>query len=256
MSVDATLAAIPGAVRDDLPPLASGGIVRAYGPLIYLAMRLRSGDEPVEDVVAFRARTVDRLNKCRNMALQMGFHRAEVEDADYAVCSLLDETVLSRSGALRDSWIARTLQLERYGSERGGERFFELIGGGGQAGSPRAELLELYLLCLMAGFAGKYQADPARLRRLTEGVQQALRTKLGEMPRELTLSKRIKLAKKKVRRSNLPPVKLVAGACVLFFVMLWMLSMLMLQVRTKKTNELIDERIRVVQPSDQGGPGN
>ena len=197
MSVDSTQAYMPGVVRDDLPPLASGGLLRAYGPLVYLAMRLRTGDDPAKDPGTFRSTTVDRLNKCRNMALQMGFHKVEVEDADYAVCSLLDETVLMRAGALRDAWVVRTLQLERYGSERGGERFFELLRGEGLSGSPRAELLELYLLCLMAGFTGKYQGDPARLKRLTEGVQQALEQSLARRRENLLCRSKPRSRRKK-----------------------------------------------------------
>lgn len=239
---------MPSAVREDLPPLASGGLVRCYGPLVYLAMRLREGEEPVQDPARFRQSVVQRLDGARSMALQQGFHKGEVSDADFAVTALLDETVLVREGSLRDAWIVRTLQLERYGSEQGGERFFELLRGGGSSGSPRGELMELYLLCLMAGFAGKYQADPARLKRLTEGLQSALKTKLGESPRELSLNIRAGLPKKKRAKSGLPSAWLIFAACVMFVLMLWMMSMVLVTARSNKAQDLIIEKTGQVHP--------
>jgi len=186
------------------------------------------------------------------MALHSGFHKGEVSDADFAVTALLDETVLVREGSLRDAWIVRTLQLERYRSEMGGERFFELLRGGGASGSPRAELMELYLLCLMAGFAGKYQGDPAKLRRLTDGLQSALKTKLGESPRALSLNTRAGLPKKKRAKSGLPSAWLVMAACVLFVLMLWMMSMVMVTARSNQTGDLILEKTRQVHPNEVG----
>lgn len=250
MSVESTQAFMPSAVRDDLPPLASGGLVRCYGPLVYLAMRLREGEEPTHDPVRFRQSILERLDGSRNMALQQGFHKGEVADADLAVTALLDETVLVRDGSLRDAWIVRTLQLERYGSERGGERFFELLRGGGSSGSPRAELMELYLLCLMAGFAGKYQGDPSKLRRLTEGLQSALKTKMGESPRALSLNTRAGLPKKKKAKSGLPSAWLVMAACVLFVLMLWMMSLVLVTARSNSVGDVILEKTRQVHPSE------
>jgi type IV/VI secretion system ImpK/VasF family protein len=243
---------MPSAGRDDLPPLASSGLVRCYGPLVYLAMRLRDGEEPTQEPTRFRQSILDRLDSSRNMALQQGFHKGEISDADFAVTALIDETVLVREGSLRDAWIVRTLQLERYGTEQGGERFFELIRGGGSSGSPRAELMELYLLCLMAGFAGKYQGDPSRLKRLTEGLQSALKTKLGESPRALSLNTRAGLPKKKKAKSGLPSAWLVMAACVMFVLMLWMMSMALVASRSQDTQDLLIEKTRKVHPDEAG----
>jgi type IV/VI secretion system ImpK/VasF family protein len=252
LSIDSTQAFMPSAARDDLPPLASGGLVRCYGPLVYLAMRLRDGEEPTTQPNRFRQSMIERLDRSRNMALQQGFHKGEISDADYAVTALLDETVLVREGSLRDAWIVRTLQLERYGTEQGGERFFELLRGGGSSGSPRAELMELYLLCLMAGFAGKYQADPSKLKRLTEGLQSALKTKLGESPRLLSPNTRGGLPKKKRTKSGLPSAWLVLAACAMFVLMLWMMSMVLVTKRSSETQNLLLEKTRQVHPNEVG----
>ncbi|MEE2827598.1 MAG: type IVB secretion system protein IcmH/DotU [Myxococcota bacterium] len=249
MSNDSTEAYLPRAHRDDLPPLASGGMVRCYGPLIYLAMRLRDGEEPVEDPAAFRQSVVARLDTARNMALQSGFHREEVNDADFAVTALLDETVLVREGQLRDVWIARTLQLERYGTEHGGERFFDLLRGGGGSGSPRVELMELYLLCLMAGFAGKYQGDLPRLQRLTEGLQGALRTKLGETPRSLSPNTKSVLPKRRRSKSRLPSAWLVLAACVFFVLLMWVVTLVAVKHRAERSVDLLEERTKLVGPT-------
>jgi type IV/VI secretion system ImpK/VasF family protein len=243
LSFDSTQAFMPSAARDDLPPLASGGLVRCYGPLVYLAMRLRDGEEPTTEPVRFRQSIIERLDRSRNMALQQGFHKGEISDADYAVTALLDETVLVREGSLRDAWIVRTLQRER---------FFELLRGGGSSGSPRAELMELYLLCLMAGFAGKYQGDPSKLKRLTEGLQSALKTKLGESPRVLSPNTRGGLPKKKRTKSGLPSAWLVLGACVMFVLMLWMMSMVLVTSRSSQTQDLLLEKTRQVHPNEVG----
>lgn len=252
MSLDTTQAYLPRATRDDLPPLASGGLVRCYGPLIYLAMRLRGGESPAQDPANFRQSVVDRLDNARTLAIQSGFHKGEVADADFAVTALIDETVLVRDGSLRDAWIVRTLQLERYGTEHGGERFFDLLRGGGGSGAPGAALMEIYLLCLMAGFAGKYQGDPSRLKRLTEGLQAALKTKQGESPRALSPNIHAVLPKKKRAKTGLPSAWLVLTACILFIVLMWMMSMVMVKSRSNQTEELLIERTKRVDPEEVG----
>lgn len=248
MSIDSTAAYMPGVARDDLPPLASGGLVRCYGSLIYLAMRLRDGEAPAKDPSQFRQSVVERLDSARGMALQAGFHRGEVGDADFAVTALIDETIMVREGGLRDAWAIRTLQHERYGTQHAGERFFELLRGEGGSGSPRAELMELYLLCLMAGFAGKYQADPQRLRRLTEGLQAALRTKQGEAPRALSPNTATVLPRRKKRKAGLPSPWLVLAACVFFVILMKMLSTILISYRAGETETMIETRVETLRP--------
>ena len=253
MSVESTAAYMQAAARDDLPPLASGGLVRCYGPLIYLAMRLRDGEAPAKDPAQFRQSVIERLDGARNMALQAGFHRGEVGDADFAVTALIDETIMVREGGLRDSWAIRTLQHERYGTQDAGERFFKLLKGEGGSGSPRVELMELYLLCLMAGFAGKYQADPTRLRRLTEGLQAALRTKQGEVPRALSPNTASILPRRKKKRAGLPSAWLVFAACVFFVILMGMLSSILVSYRAEEAATVLEERTDVLE-SGEGRP--
>lgn len=76
--------------------------------------------------------------------------------AKFAFCALLDEVVLTSQSKVRDAWERRPMQIEFFGEQLAGERFFEHLETLRQGGAARVQLLEVFHMCLLIGFQGKY----------------------------------------------------------------------------------------------------
>ncbi len=79
--------------------------------------------------------------------------------AKYAFCALVDEVVLTTLPSQRDAWARRPLQLELFGEQLAGENFFERLEGLRREGAPRLQVLEVFHMCLLMGFQGKYMLE-------------------------------------------------------------------------------------------------
>jgi len=163
-----------GAQVDAAAPLARGALVGAYASLIYLAMRLREGDPPSIPPAQFRSGLGARLDAARELARARGATDADRNRADFAVTATLDEAVLQGSGPLRDVWVRHSLQFERYQHEQGGERFFAALSELERDGSSSPDLLEVFLLCLEAGFHGRLRDRADERERVIASVRAEL----------------------------------------------------------------------------------
>jgi len=99
-----------------------------------------------------------------------GLHIAaeDIDSAKYAFCAALDETILASSFPLRDAWERRPLQLLLFGDQLAGEHFFDKLEQLRLKGSERLQALQVFHMCLLLGFKGRYALDDAdRLAYLT-----------------------------------------------------------------------------------------
>jgi type VI secretion system protein ImpK len=112
---------------------------------------------------------------------QLADARRRVEDerldprgyAQYAVVALVDETVMSSTWPGAEQWRREPLQVHYYDNLLAGEQFFvrldELRTGADD------ELLEVYFLCLCAGFQGRFRDEPGELQSQRRKLFQQLR---------------------------------------------------------------------------------
>jgi type VI secretion system protein ImpK len=112
---------------------------------------------------------------------QLADARRRVEDerldprgyAQYAVVALVDETVMSSTWPGAEQWRREPLQVHYYDNLLAGEQFFvrldELRSGADD------ELLEVYFLCLCAGFQGRFRDEPGELQSQRRKLFQQLR---------------------------------------------------------------------------------
>ncbi len=104
-------------------------------------------------------------------AKRQGQSEEDIKATHYALCALIDETLLNSRWAFGDQWRDRPLQLEYFGEHMAGERFFDLLERIRQKGSRKVDVLEVFCMCLILGFQGKYKLDgPDELARLTRTV--------------------------------------------------------------------------------------
>jgi type VI secretion system protein ImpK len=92
-------------------------------------------------------------------AKRQGQSEEDIKATRYALCALIDETLLNSRWAFSDQWRDRPLQLEYFGDQLAGERFFDLLERIRQKGSRKVEVLEVFCMCLILGFQGKHKVE-------------------------------------------------------------------------------------------------
>lgn len=160
---------------------ATPRLAEAFAPVFALIVQLRTGG-PRGSAEVLRERITELLRTTEDAARQAGVPASDVDDAAFALVAFLDEALLSSEWSEKQAWLARPLQLERYDRYDAGEAFFDRLKA--LLDRPdRAEVLEVYTLCLQLGFKGQYQLHGRdELRRLTAQAHDALLAAPGLKP--------------------------------------------------------------------------
>jgi type VI secretion system protein ImpK len=175
-SPSATFAA-PPAVLPGSPTLAD-----LAEDAFCLLVLLRKGHEPALGP-DFRERVRTFLETFEARGKAAGRSRDLVLDAKYALCACLDETILAFIPAVRESWAHRPLQLEAFGDHLAGEGFFLRLERLRQDPARALEALEVYHLCLLLGFQGRYLLEGAEKRAwLTDQLGREIHQVRGDRP--------------------------------------------------------------------------
>jgi type VI secretion system protein ImpK len=119
-------------------------------------VRVQGGRQPIVDPNAFQRRMEDLLREVEREAIKAGYQKEDIEEANYAVVAFLDEAVLTSSDPAKDRW--SSWQAKRYTGAVAGEGFFEHLKTirGHRDSVQLADLLEVYCLCLLLGYQGRY----------------------------------------------------------------------------------------------------
>jgi type VI secretion system protein ImpK len=131
-----------------------------YQEILTVTARLRTRKFAVTDSASFRTQVRKALQLAESSAQTLRYEQDDVRFGSYAIIALLDETIFnSNSAAFRD-WAQKPLMLDLYGTVNAGEGFFENLSSILKRRESRAtiDLLEVYLLCLMLGFRGRYSS--------------------------------------------------------------------------------------------------
>ncbi|RZG66885.1 DotU family type IV/VI secretion system protein [Acinetobacter bouvetii] len=112
---------------------------------------------------SFRDKILTLLHRFESQARKLQFSNEDIQDAKYAYCSLLDETIVTQQNArffdLQNNWMMCPLQLSLFGSQLAGYRFFEKMDEIRSKGKERLAALEAYHYCMLLGFHGKYRLE-------------------------------------------------------------------------------------------------
>ena len=120
--------------------------------------RLRSSRQPVTDANAFRHQMKEALRMADAEGKKRGYDGEELKLAVFAVIAFLDESILNLRLPVFADWPRQPMQEEYFGHHVAGEVFFQhlkklLTMNDSQS---LADLLEVFHLCLLLGFLGKY----------------------------------------------------------------------------------------------------
>ncbi|MDI6935129.1 DotU family type VI secretion system protein [Serratia sp. Se-PFBMAAmG] len=184
----------PAPLQVPAEPLAAGQGVglnpleQAAGPLLALLTRLRNTiAHPAP--ASLRAQLLAYLRQFEERAEAAGVARNEVLLARYALCTALDEAVLSTPWGSASDWGRQSLLITVHNEAWGGEKVFQLMEHCLQSPRERLDLLELLYLCTSLGFEGRYRVmndGRAQLEALRERTAAAIRGARGERERELS----------------------------------------------------------------------
>jgi len=148
-------------------------------------VRLRANRQSVSDAESFRHHMREALKLASADAQRDGYSAEEIKLAAFATVALLDESILNSQNPLFADWPRRPLQEELFGTHIAGETFFvnahQLLA---RDDSPEVgDVLEVYHLCLLLGYRGRYStgargelqstsdAIAAKIRRIRGGYR-------------------------------------------------------------------------------------
>jgi type VI secretion system protein ImpK len=127
-----------------------------------IVARLRLG--VVSEEASFRRRVIELLRAAQENARRYEYSDAAGKSCVMALVALLDESVLNSTGSSFAQWRGKPLQEELYGHSLLGEKFFDNLRRllAQEDGDELADVLEVYYLCLLLGFRGRYAVSSDR----------------------------------------------------------------------------------------------
>jgi type VI secretion system protein ImpK len=148
----------------DQPPvrqekkLASRTVVDLMHDGFYLLLLLKNHYSPA-DAEQFSAQVCHLLDNFENNARRLNTSIEDIYAAKYAYCAAVDEIILSSEMPIRKIWECSPLQLRLFGDQLAGENFYAELEDVRRRGEASVQTLEVFYMCLLTGFHGKYMLD-------------------------------------------------------------------------------------------------
>lgn len=164
-----------------------GRLALALQEMLTATVRLRSGRQVAADADSFRLHAKQVLAGAEQEARAAGYAGNDVRLALFAAVVFLDESVLNSRQPMFLDWPRRPLQDELFGGHLGGEVFFQYLQQllERDDSAELADLLEVFQLCLLLGFQGRYNVgDGTELQVIAGRVGDKIariRGPLGEL---------------------------------------------------------------------------
>ncbi len=124
--------------------------------LILIVNKMRETKE-LSDPISLRNQILQFLYQFKRNCNVAGYSDNAVNDAVYALVSLIDETVLSIPGDCRSYWLIKPLQLDLFNNIIAGEEFYSRLDNLLASPQLNTDILKIYVLCLSLGFEGKFR---------------------------------------------------------------------------------------------------
>jgi type VI secretion system protein ImpK len=178
-----------------------------------------------------------------------GIEADDVTTVKYALAAFVDGTVLNSRWPYKEKWADDPLQLNYFGTFLAGEIFFDKLEEIRARADSKADLLEVYYLCLLLGFKGKYgMGGTEKLRTLIENVGNELSRLKSERP--LELSPHWKIPDGPLGRTSDNVTRGLFAACCLFLVII-VVIFFVLFFRIRSDAQSLNEQIKEQASTDQ-----
>jgi len=178
----------------------SSNLADLYSDIFTLVLYLRDTAD-FGDPKILHDKIDNMFKNIETKAKQMGISDEDISDAKYAVSALVDETVLYSNWSLRNVWLNNPLVVEYFNDALAGEMFFDRIERI-RTDNKKLHLLEVYYMCLMFGFEGRYKIlGPEELKAYINGIREQLGFKVSDKlsphsePQKIAMKKRSMIPK-------------------------------------------------------------
>lgn len=174
--MNASPTAVPS--QETPPQHRTENLALAFQEMITAVVRLRSNRQAVNDAESFRNQVRQAIRLADQEGRKLGYTEDDIRLGVFAVVAFLDESVLNLQNPVFADWVRKPMQEELFGRHTAGEIFFEQLQHLlGRRETPQlADLLEVYQLCLLLGFVGKYSiSGRGELRAIIEAVNDKIR---------------------------------------------------------------------------------
>ncbi len=148
-------------------------------------VRLRTNRQVVTDPELFRGQMREALKAADQEARKRAYTGEQSRLAIFATVAFLDESILNLQQPVFAQWPRKPLQEELFGVHIAGEIFFNNIQRmlSERDSHELADVLEIYLLCMLLGFRGRYGlAGQAELRNVIDGISEKITRIRGHAP--------------------------------------------------------------------------
>jgi len=162
--------------RDEMSP-AKGNLALLYDAILTSIVRLQASRQHISDAESFRRRIKTSLQDIEHVSVLAGYDGHDIRDTHFAVVALLDSVVLHSNDPVSAEWERRLLQEELFGQTDAGVVFFEKLAAfqSRRDSEQLANMLEVYLLCLLLGFEGRYSGG---MRAELDGITERTRKRI------------------------------------------------------------------------------
>ncbi len=160
-------------------------LVAFAGPVFDLILRLKAGI--VAPSFEQRPQIAGMLADFEKRAERYRFNHKIIQVAKFALASFVDETVLTNNFPMRDEWEKYPLQLEYFGEQLAGNKFFDKLQAMIKQIEVTQDAVEIYYYCMLLGFKGRYAIyEQDKLLSIMQTTANAL-VKVGKIkPVELS----------------------------------------------------------------------
>jgi type VI secretion system protein ImpK len=176
-------------VREQIATGSQNPITGAAIALLSVVAQLRNtASHP--DVAGLRASLVEEIKRFEITIKNQGVSAEQAQAARYALCTLLDETVLNTPWGSNSVWSTQSLLIFFHKEAWGGEKFFLILKNCMQQPGTHLNLLELLYFTLCLGFQGRYRVEDhgaSKLEEIRENAYQIIQRQRGDIERSLPL---------------------------------------------------------------------
>lgn len=129
-------------------------LITFAGPIFDLILRLKAGIvAPSNDL---RPKVAAMLQDFEKRAERYRFNHKIIQVSKFGLAAFVDETVLLNNFPNREQWEKYALQLEYFGEQLAGNKFFEKLEAMFNQIDVTKDAVEVYYVCMLLGFKGRY----------------------------------------------------------------------------------------------------
>ncbi len=184
-----TNAGISDNLREQIAYSTSNPITGAAISLLSIVAQLRNtASHP--DIAGLRTSVIEEIKQFELKIRNQGVSSEQAQAARYALCTLLDETVLNTPWGCNSIWGTQSLLIFFHKEAWGGEKFFLILKNCMQQPGTHLDLLELLYFSLCLGFEGRYRVEDhgaSKLEEIRENAYQIIQRQRGDVDRNLSI---------------------------------------------------------------------